>query len=508
MPLANHQKTAHSIDLSQQDSQGHTLLTYACVSQNLSLMKLLLEHQPDLLNRSTANGRSPLLIAIDEGFLTGVEYLLTRRDLDRQTLDLAGNTAVHHACMCANRALRSDLLQLLIDDQNGVFDFEKRNAQLIDPFMLCTIDPSLDLCRQLKDHNVLLTKKDLHARQSLHLACQLGNYELVSLLLESSQLNINAVDDANRNCLFYAITSGNDKLVDLLIEHGVNIKARDIVGDTPLHLAVQHQTHAYELTRRLLKTQAGKDLLNEPAADGMKPVLLAASHKQDTVIYLLMKNGADMKAVDNEQHTALHLACRSGCMQSAFYLLEFAGLNVNELDCYRQTPIFYAFESNDYDLAQYLISCGAKLDLRDSQNYLPIHIGVLLSNNKASYNLKLIDLYSDQHAALLDDGNNECAMTPFILASMQGNLDIVKHLVLNCKVDIMSKCSNGHTALHYACLMKNSKSRELIEFLMEHGCTYEKVDEPKGSFLYTIVQHGDRDAVVFFIDHWLVRSFT
>ena len=448
-----------------------------------------------------------MLIAIDEAFLSGVEYLLTRTDLDRQTLDLLGNTAVHHACMCTNRALRSDLLQLLIDDQMGVFDFEKRNAQLIDPFMLCTIDQSLDLCRLLKDHNVQLTKKDLHARQSLHLACQLGNIELVSLLLQSTQLNINAVDDANRTCLFYAITSGNEKLVDLLIEHGVNIKVRDVVGDTPLHLAVQNPTHAYELTRRLLKTQAGKDLVNEPAADGMKPVLLAANHKQATVIYLLMKNGADMKVVDNEQHTALHLACRSGCIQSAFYLLEFAGLNVNELDCYRQTPIFYAFESNDYDLAQYLISCGAKIDLRDSQNYLPIHIGILLPNNKDNYNLKLIDLYNDQHAALLDDAESECAMTPFILAAMQGNLSVVKHLVLNYKVNIMSKCSNGHTALHYACLTRNSQSRELIEFLMEHGCTYEKADQPKGSFLYTIVQHGDRDAVLFFIDQWLVRSF-
>jgi hypothetical protein len=97
-------------------------------------------------------------------------------------------------------------------------------------------------------------------------------------------------------------------------------------------------------------------------------------------------------------------------------------------------------------------------------------------------------------------------MSPLLLSSMQGKLEIVKHLILNYKINIMSKCSNGHTSLHYACLSKNSKSLEIIEFLMEHGCTYEKVDQPKGSFLYTIIQHGDRQAVMFFIDYWLVRK--
>jgi ankyrin repeat protein len=212
--------------------------------------------------------------------------------------------------------------------------------------------------------------------------------------------------------------------------------------------------------------------------------------------------------VDIEHHTALHLACRNGCMKSVFYLIEFGGLNVNELDCYRQTPIFYAYASNDYNLVQYLISCGAEIDIRDSQNYFPIHIGILLSKSDEIYNSNLIDLYKEKHEDILDDQNNEGEMTPFILACMQGRLDIVKHLILNYKIDVLAKCSNGHTALHYACLTENLKSLELIEFLMEHGCTYDKIDQPKGSFFYTIIQHGDRRAAMFFIDYWLVKKYS
>ena len=505
--LNNHQKNPHSIDLTKQDNQGHTVLAYACVSHNRPLMELLLQSQPDLLNKTTTDGRTPLMIAIDEGFMNGVEYLLKQPGLERNVSDQMGNTAIHHVCMCINPSIRLNLLQLLTDHENGIFDLEKRNDQLIDPFMMCTINRSIDLCRFLIEKNVLLAKKDIYSKQSLHIACQMGNYELVALLLSCSSVNLNAVDDNNRNCLFYAIDSGNTEIVNLLIDKDITMKIRDLVGDTPLHLAVQHPTNAYELTNSLLRKEDGKELVNEVAADGMKPSLLAANCKQAEVIYLLLKNGADLKAVDDEHHTALHLACRSGCVKSVFYLIEFGDLNVNELDCYRQTPIFYAYPTNDYNLVEYLISCGAEIDLRDSQNYLPLHIGILLSNPDEDFNPNLIDLYKEKHGHLLDDQNNECQMTPLTLACMQGKFDVAKHLILNHKADVLAKCSNGHTPLHYACMVKNGKSLELIEFLMEHGCSYAEVDQPKGLFLYTTIQHGDRQTALYFIDYWLVRNF-
>ena len=503
--LTQHRTNAYAMDLTQTDHQGHTLLAYACVSHNLPLIELLLQHQPDLLNTPTKCGLTPLMIAIGEGFLTGVEHLLQRTNLKRNVCDQLGNTALHHVCMYNNSATRASLLRMVLADQDGYFDLEKRNEMSHDALMLCVINQAVDACSQLIEKNVSVTKKDLHSRQPLHMACQMGNYELVALLLRSSEIQINAVDDCNRNCLFYAISSGNEKLLDLLIQNHVRIKIRDAVGDTPLHSAVQHRTNALELTRCLVKTSDGKDLINQPAADQMQPLLLAASCKQADVIYLLLKNGANVKAVDSEHHTALHLACKSGSMTSAFYLIEFGRLDVNALDCYRQTPIFYAYASNDFDLVQYLISCGARIDLRDSQNYFPLHIGILLCNPEQEFQIKLVDLYKNHPAAIVDDQNNECQMTPLILAAMQGQLKLVEHLVLKTKTNVMATCSNGHTALHYACLIKNTRSQEIIQFLLEHGCSYEKVDQPKGSFLYTITQHGDRQALMYFLDQWLVR---
>ncbi|CAF2852914.1 unnamed protein product [Rotaria sp. Silwood2] len=38
---------------------------------------------------------------------------------------------------------------------------------------------------------------------------------------------------------------------------------------------------------------------------------------------------------------------------------------------------------------------------------------------------------------------------------------------------------------------------------MENRFTLEKVDEPKGTFLFTISQYSDRQAMIYFIDDWL-----
>lgn len=502
--LENSKKNSYRIDLSKRDNQGYTLLAYACVSENVPLMELILKFEGNLLNQPTLDDRTPLMICIDEGFLSGIEFLLKQHGLQRNLADQHGNTAIHHACMCTNASIRTNILETLLNDQHGLFDYEKRNGQVMDPFMMCTVNQSVDLCRLLISKNVCLTRKDPYSRQSLHLACQFGNYELVSLITEHlSSADLNEVDCHHRNALFYAIDHGNEQIVNLLIEKNIQIQIQDRIGDTPLHIAVQHPTNAFELTNSILKHPHGKNLVNVPAADGTKPLHLAATSKQPEVINLLLKNGVDVKAVDNEHHTALHLACKSGCLKSVFYLIEFGGLDVNELDCYRQSPIFYAYSTNNLLLVQYLLSCGARIDLRDTQNYLPFHIGILTSNPSEKFEVKLIDLYREKHSDLLDDQNNEGQMTPLILACMQGKIEIVQHLIENYHVNVLAKCSNGHTPLHYACLISSSNTIELIEYLMTHGCDYQSVDQPRGSFLYTIVQHGDRKAVLYFIDYWL-----
>src|ERR1700722_10335209 len=105
----------------------------------------------------------------------------------------------------------------------------------------------------------------------------MGNRQLVSLLINSPNIDINAIDAQNRNCLYYAISSGDVTIINQLIEYNIEIRTQDIVGDTPLHLSVQHTSNALEITRILLQTENGRSLINVSTADGLTPLLLAAA---------------------------------------------------------------------------------------------------------------------------------------------------------------------------------------------------------------------------------------
>ncbi|CAF0858262.1 unnamed protein product [Didymodactylos carnosus] len=489
-----------TVDLNVQDIQGHNLLMYACVSHNLKLMALLLKHQPTLLNQTNVDQQSALMIAIDESFIDGINFLLKQEGLERNLQDSEGNTAIHHACICTNIEQRATILQLLI--VNGGFDLEKQNKHQQDPVMLCILQEQIDLFKILIDKTVTLTKKDLESRQCIHLACQIGNYELVDILLKCPNINLNVKDEQQRNCLYYAISNGNLDIINLLINKNVQINITDQVGDTPLHLAVVHPTNAFNITKTLLQTKDGKELLNQPSGDGVKPLILAANSKAPDVVRLLMKNGVDCTVVDNDRRTALHLACASGCIKTVLYLIEIGNIDVNSVDVYQQTPMFYAFISNEIDIARYLMTCGAKLNVRDAHGYLPLHSGILLSSNEHDYNVEFIDLCAYEKLSL-DDNDNESGLSPLGVACMQGKLNVVEYLIEKYHVDLYSVCNNGHSILNYATTAQNENSVKIVEILIKNGCSPDKIDHPKGSFMYTICQHGQHDATIFFIKRWL-----
>ncbi len=70
--------------------------------------------------------------------------------------------------------------------------------------------------------------------------CSQSNSAIISNLCESKvNLNVNYLDMKNRNALFY-LKGGNEdkKIIELLLERGINVNQRDIEGNTPLHNAL------------------------------------------------------------------------------------------------------------------------------------------------------------------------------------------------------------------------------------------------------------------------------
>ena len=69
--------------------------------------------------------------------------------------------------------------------------------------------------------------------------CSKSNSAIISNLCESKILNVNYLDINKRNALFYLKGGSEDKkIIELLVEKGINVNQRDIEGNTALHNAV------------------------------------------------------------------------------------------------------------------------------------------------------------------------------------------------------------------------------------------------------------------------------
>ena len=198
--------------------------------------------------------------------------------------------------------------------------------------------------------------------------------------------------------------------VDLLVNAGARLEARDFMERTPLKKAMvlEKQQMALAVTRALLAAGADPnaanrfgrtplhfvrhsacgcvDLLVEAGADldmrdkwGAAPLHLAV---QDTdfpgvvdVTRALLAAGADAKAVDKDGRTPLHHIMHAACVD----VLVEAGADLEARDRWGKTPLHHAVRipyrgiALDGTRARALLAAGANVNAADGGGKMPLH---------------------------------------------------------------------------------------------------------------------------------------
>lgn len=138
---------------------------------------------------------------------------------------------------------------------------------------------------------------------SIHDAAAMADVRTVAAMLDRDPSLLEARNALGKTPLHMAVTSGSTEMVQLLLDRGANVNAKDNTGLTPLHIAAWWT--ATNRAQQLL--DAGADP-NSRDRFGDTPLHVAAMHGRQAMTVFLAGHGARLDVENDSGRTPLALA--------------------------------------------------------------------------------------------------------------------------------------------------------------------------------------------------------
>lgn len=171
------------------------------------------------------------------------------------------------------------------------------------------------------------------------------------LLIRGAKVNDKEDSYSKITPLFVAVETGNIEIIQLLLDHGAKVNARDAEKQTPIMRLEEDATP--ELVELLVRYGAKIDVADK---SGNTPLILAAAQAKVEVVKALIDSGADVRAKNKAGRTALMNAAEKDDLEAVRLLLE-SGSEVNARDDEGESA--WDLTSND-EIEELLESYGAE----------------------------------------------------------------------------------------------------------------------------------------------------
>ncbi|KAH7120600.1 ankyrin repeat-containing domain protein [Dactylonectria macrodidyma] len=338
-------------NIESRDRHGRTPLSRAVVNREGYVAVQLLNRGADITSKDI-HGRTPLLWAAWSGCEAGVS-LMFKNGADAETKDNDGRTALS---LTAERG-HDAVVRLLLG--RGV-DINSKSSSGRTALSWAAEYGKAEVVKLLLEQGAEIDCKDDDGRTPLSWAARCGEDAAIALMFDSLLETQRKTDAAS------AAWSGNQAVINVLLERGAEIDSIDKYGKTPLSWAAANDHGA--ITGQLLDNGAN---IESKSNEGWTPLVWAVKYGRSAVVQLLVDNGADLESQDEPGLTSLSWAVIHK-EETVVELLLKLGADTESKTIVGQTPLMWAAMLGHADIARLLMEHGANTEWRDYKDFTPL----------------------------------------------------------------------------------------------------------------------------------------
>jgi ankyrin repeat protein len=298
----------------------------ATIYNRYDFIRSLLEYEKtkesgskSLVERKNNKHFTPLQLAIMKRHDKCVKEIIKSDKIDLNVKEAENNYSIYHLCV-----IYSDFesLNILLNKNERKYQeplyIKSRNDET--PFHLACQLGQIESVKLIMDklNNVaiqtiepFLKSQNKDGRTCLHLACMYGQYNIMDYFLNHLRINyfLEITDNQSNTCLLTAAESGYERIVELLINNGANMKAQN--KDKSNALEISCRKSYFEMAKILIDKMDIHEDVNSNS--GFKSLLhLATDEGAHEIVKLLLSRGAFIDTLNENKQNCLDVAIDRG----------------------------------------------------------------------------------------------------------------------------------------------------------------------------------------------------
>lgn len=508
--------------LGSKNSCGATALHWAVWKDERFIVQLLIRAGANI-NAKSENGDTPLHTAASRGHVVLFGQLVALGvNINQQ--NKAGHTALHIAAANGH----DTLVKYLLDTKADASTLDGQGRHVLHHAINNQGNGRDETVRLLLEHGVINQDTDSNNMTPLHLAAQLNQHDVVSLLLDyrfsvdvrshrkiwsarmddgsvGHSLERSAVQDYQGDALYAGYTPlhaaalfGIPDMVALLLDRGASPNAQGVDGETPIHLALSVSMGETKIedswSNSLNYVECLLDIITDDMGDAYKAAFeYVHGRRKDTIITLLENRALDVTIQDARSRTCLHMI-RHRDREGSEYIAKILekGCDFNIRNNEGETAVHLAARDGGHESLEVFLRHQADPLMVDGHGRNLIHLAC--AGRAGSKSMRAIQILLEHSAApalvlSIDNKGQNClhyAVREF------ADTDILK-LLIDRGVRINHIDSQGRSPLMIAIRAAHLFCpRDAIRTLLELGADPHVTDDSGRNLAHLLVSGGYR----------------